>query len=204
MLMRTALIALGLWVIALHAPLAQSELQRVPILYDRPAYQSPVRGEPDDLLLLAGYGLSRDDVVVYRALARTDEPLAHPTSIPAAQNADSGVAPIVSAADVPNGLVIRLPLEIRADQSYGLWIHTSAGNWSNGVRINDARPLWISPSQVHESDIIGGLPRYLKIIGRNLQASPGQSTRVRLTGPQKLTLTAAVTAESNRAARAMD
>ncbi len=32
-----------------------------PQLYHQAAYESPVRGDPDDLLLLAGYGFEADD-----------------------------------------------------------------------------------------------------------------------------------------------
>jgi hypothetical protein len=42
-----------------------------PELYRHAAYESPVRGGPDDLLLLAGYGFSADDTVVYRTVPDT-------------------------------------------------------------------------------------------------------------------------------------
>src|SRR5262249_4186862 len=53
-----------------------------PVLYTQPAYESPVRGDPDDLLLLSGSGLSGADTVVYQAISNPLSPPAHPTSIP--------------------------------------------------------------------------------------------------------------------------
>jgi hypothetical protein len=50
-----------------------------PVLYSSAAYQSPVRADSDDLLLLPGYGFADGDVVVYRALADTTPPLGAPT-----------------------------------------------------------------------------------------------------------------------------
>src|SRR5215467_3781629 len=64
------------------------------LLYSQPAYESPVRGDPNDLLLLPGYGLTRKDVVVYSALNDTNAPLTAPADIPQDSNAQRGVAPI--------------------------------------------------------------------------------------------------------------
>jgi hypothetical protein len=160
-----------------------------PQMYHRPTYESPIRGEPDDLLLLAGYGFASDDTVVYRAI-RGMEPLAAPDTIPPLAGGDQGVAPIVSAADVPYSLTIKLPQAMRADQTYALWVRTAGGEWSHAVTINDARPLWLSPGSVYASNLPGGLPRELKIVGRNLQPSPGQATRIRLEGPERFTVRA--------------
>ena len=158
-----------------------------PQLYRQAAYESPVRGAPDDLLLLAGYGFSADDTVVYRTVANSTKPLATPKRVPTHSDAEFGVAPIVSAADLPYSLTIRLPQNLRADQTYALWVHTARGEWSKAVRINDARPLWISPAFVYASEMPASLPRELKIVGRNLQPSPGHATLIRLLGPQHFT-----------------
>jgi hypothetical protein len=155
-----------------------------PHLYRKAAYESPVRGDPDDLLLLAGYGFSVDDTVVYRAVSVTTAILATPTGVPTHSSASFGVAPIVSTADVPYSLTIKLPQAMRADQSYAIWVRTARGEWSQSVKINDARPLWLSPAYVYASGLPASLPRELKIVGRNLQPSPGQSTRIKLIGPQ--------------------
>lgn len=155
-----------------------------PKLYEQPALQSPVRGEPDDLLLLAGAGLSADDTVVYEALTDTTRPLI----VPADSNALR--VEVVSAANVPNALTVRLPAAMRSGKSYALWVRSARGEWSNGVRINDARPLWITPSRAFATASIAGLPRSVKIVGRNLRAAPGAVAAVRFTGPEVLTLPA--------------
>ena len=53
---------------------------RAPHLYARTAYQSPVRGDPDDLLVLAGDALSADVIAVYQAY--TSEIPEHPKEVP--------------------------------------------------------------------------------------------------------------------------
>ena len=44
-----------------------------PTLYGTSAYESPVRADPDDLLLLPGSSLAGNDTVVYRAVADTTQ-----------------------------------------------------------------------------------------------------------------------------------
>ncbi len=171
-----------------------------PVLYSQPDYQSPVRAEPDDLLMLAGDGLSADDVVVYRAVLQTatspadtaptgsateaDSVAAHPAVVPAASSSASGIAPVVSASGAPYQLTIRLPDTLLAGQIYELWVRNAAGEWSNGVSINDPRPLWISPAQVYASAPMAGLPRVLKVIGRNMSGNKEQMLSIRLKGPK--------------------
>jgi hypothetical protein len=169
-----------------------------PRLYGLPALQSPVRGEPDDLLLLPGYGFEAGDTVVYAALADTTAPLSPPQIVPTSSTAAAGVAPVVSSADAPYSLTVQLPGILRSGQSYGLWVRSPQQQWSNGVRINDARPLWFSPAHVYASAALGALPRELKLVGRNLQAAPGAVTMVRLSGPQQLSI--AATPEADDAA----
>jgi hypothetical protein len=168
-----------------------------PQLYRHAAYESPVRGDPDDLLLIAGYGLAADDTVVYTALADTTKALAPPSRLPTHSGADIGVASIVSSADVPYSLTIKLPQDLRPDQSYALWVRTAHGEWSKAVTINDARPLWVSPVYIYARGSVASLPRELKIVGRNLQPSPGHSTRIRLMGPQQFTGTADSSGQSS-------
>src|SRR5262245_50572077 len=69
-----------------------------PALYSQPAYESPVRGDPDDLLLLPGHGFSATDTVVYLAITDTTQLPAHP-SVPARSTAKKGIADVASAAD---------------------------------------------------------------------------------------------------------
>src|SRR5882757_4395830 len=61
-----------------------------PTLYSQPAYESPVRAGPDELLLLPGAGLAASDRVIFQ---RSDD-----------SSAPVGSAEIVSTADVPNSL----------------------------------------------------------------------------------------------------
>jgi hypothetical protein len=154
-----------------------------PHLYHQAAFESPVSGEPDDLLLLAGYGFAADDTVVYRAARYTTSAI--PERIPTDSTAESGVAPIVSTAGVPYSLTIKLPQTLRRAESYSLWVRNSHGEWSEPVKINDARPFWLSPSQVYASSMPAALPREIKIVGRNLEPAAGHETQVRLIGPQQ-------------------
>src|ERR1700694_857125 len=75
-----------------------------PQLYRQAAYESPVRGDPDDLLLLAGYGFSADDTVVYRTVPDTAKLLSVPNQVPTYSSPEFGLATIVSAANVPYSL----------------------------------------------------------------------------------------------------
>jgi hypothetical protein len=178
-------LAISLWFISAAAAAAPPQLYRLA------GYESPARADPDDLLLLAGYGFAADDTVVYRAIRDTTAPLTAPEGMPAASGEESGVAAVVSSADVPYSLTIKMPRAARIDQSYALWVHTAHGEWSTAIKINDARPLWISPAVVYASGMPAFLPRELKVVGRNLRPSLGRSTLVRLAGPQRFTGAAA-------------
>jgi hypothetical protein len=160
-----------------------------PHLYSEPAHQSPVRGAPDDLLLLAGYGLAADDVVVYAAVTGAGK-AAPPNATPKSNTDRTGIAPVVSTASVPYSLTIRLPQEMQRGQTYALWVRDAAGMWSNAVLINDARPLWLTPAYVYATEPLASLPRELKVVGRNLEPAPGAVTKVRLSGPAVLILDA--------------
>src|SRR5208282_2456839 len=93
-----------------------------PRIYSNAAYQSPVRADPDDLLLLPGYGFASGDRVVYRALADTAQSPGPPASIPSESTAESGVADVVSTLDAPYSLTIHLPAALRSNQSYAIWV----------------------------------------------------------------------------------
>jgi len=176
-----AVVLIGLLVhTALHAA--------PPTLYHQSAYQSPVRGEPDDLLLLAGDGFAPTDIVIYQATCKSQQDPTPPGNAPIESTDDSGIAPVVSTATTPSSIVVRLPNQIRSGRSYALWVRTSLNEWSNAIFINDARPLWLSPAYVYETG--KGKTRYLKVIGRNLQAADQSATQVRLIGPQTVTVRA--------------
>ena len=85
-------------------------------------------GAPDDLLLIAGNGLSADDTVVYDTVVDSARPPAPPSHLPANSTPLTGLAPIVSAADVPYSLTVRLPPVMRANQTYAFWVHTPRGS----------------------------------------------------------------------------
>ena len=160
------------------------------VIFSQSAYEGPVRGDPGDLLILAGAGFTGTDTVVYQAVPNTTQVPTAPAGVPTQSNASAGVAPIISALDAPHSLTVLLPAVLQTDQSYALWVQHSAGEWSNGVLINDARPLWITPDSAYVSANTANLPRYLKVVGRNLQPAPGATTQVMLTGPATYTLTA--------------
>jgi hypothetical protein len=169
-----------------------------PILYHQAAYESPVRGEPDDLLLIPGFGFSSDDQVVYQSVEESQGRLQHPGEIPGQSTATLGVADVVSYSNIPYSLTIRLPTTMREKQSYALWVVTKNREWSEPVQINDARPLWFSPAFVYSSARLASLPRYIKIVGRNLEPAMDDHTEVRLLGPAKIIMKAepAATAEA--------
>lgn len=161
-----------------------------PSLYSQPAYESPVRGEPDDLLLLAGYGFAADDQVVFQSVGAVTDSRQHPGLLPTESTAELGVAEVVSTANVPYSLTVRLPKFLRVGQVYALWVRNAQQEWSKSVLINDARPYWITPAYVYASAAVASLPRYLKVVGRNLQRAAGSVTEVRLIGPQDVVLKA--------------
>lgn len=169
-----------------------------PRLYSQSAYQSPVRAEPDDLLMLAGDGLDADDLVVYQASAATAPE--HPAQVPATSSPLLGTAPIVSAAGTPYQVTIRLPSNLLAGHVYRLWVKNGADEWSNGVSINDPRPLWFSPAEVYATAAIADLPRSIKIIGRNMSAADSAPLALRLNGPKLYELRGMANAESGTAA----
>jgi hypothetical protein len=182
--------ALGRFLALLTLLASTGVMAAAPQLYRDPSHESPVRGEPDDLLLLAGDGFADDDTVVYRAVWKSTEALMTPNTIPTSSDAEFGKAEVVSSAGVPYSLAIKLPRNLRADQTYALWVHTAHDEWSKAVLINDARPLWVSPAYMYASKAVASLPRELKVVGRNLQPSTGHSTLIRLLGPQTFTGTA--------------
>jgi hypothetical protein len=162
-----------------------------PLPFALPDYESPVRAEPDELLLIGGYGFSPDDEVVYQASPDGGWAPPTPPDVPGASTAEVGTAPVVNGRDAPYSLTVRMPAAIRSSQPYALWIHTSHGEWSKPVKINDARPLWFSPAYAYATAAVPGLPREIKVIGRNLQHQAAGAVRVRLQGTARYTMTAA-------------
>jgi hypothetical protein len=185
----------ALGICALACLLAPAAFAVAPTLYSQPAYESPVSGEPDDLLMLGGYGFAVDDAVVYEAVADTRPP-APPAIVPEPPTWDIGYAAVVSSNNVPHSLTIQLPRVMHPKQVYAIWVRTAQGEWSKPIRINDLRPLWLTPAFVYATSRVARLPRELKLVGRNLSPGPGEVTSVKLSGPQVVTLTAQLTAET--------
>ena len=142
-------------------------------------------------LQLVGSGLDAGDIVVYQVITYPTQLLTPPAAVSPASDGSTGTATVVSVADVPNSITVKLPAVLRTDVAYALWVQNSQGEWSNAVRINDARPLWISPDSAYATATMASLPRQLEVIGRNLQPAPGAVTQVRLHGPADFVLQAA-------------
>ena len=150
-------------------------------LYALPQYESPVRGDRGDILLLAGTGFATGTpgtVVVYQ---QQQPNMVVPTSIPTMSNATLGaITPLNVDA---YGVTVVLPGNINPGQSYFLWVVSPSGSWSNPVLINDARPMWASPGYVYSTVNRPGMERTLKIVGRNLDPAPGHQVQVTFTDP---------------------
>ena len=160
----------------------------VPLLYTGALHESPVSGSPGDLLQLTGDGLDGSCTVVYTRAAVSDTGL--PPSIPERDTQASGVAPIVSAANAPRSIIIRLPPSVTAGQVYRLWVRNRRGQWGGPALINDPRPGWFSPASVYATARVAGLPRELRLVGRNLRRDQSPTSQIRLSGPQGVVLVA--------------
>jgi hypothetical protein len=169
----------------------QYALATPPVLFSQPAYESPVRADPGDLLQLVGSGLGANDTVVYQLITDPSQLLTPPSAVSSSSDSSQGTAALVSIADAPNSITVKLPTVLQTDVTYGLWVQNPQGEWSNPVSINDARPLWISPDSAYATAAMASLPRQLKVVGRNLHPAPGAVTRVRLHGPADFVLQSA-------------
>jgi hypothetical protein len=160
-----------------------------PVLLRTPGYEAPVHGGPGDLLLLAGSGFQPTDRVVYRAADATDRVAGHPRAVPVRGTASEGSASVVKVGSPPYALTIRLPATLEPNRPYHLWVVTAAGEWSQSVSINDARPSWFTPDYAFSTVDFAGLGRSLRIVGRNLRASAARPMRIRLQGRQTYVMT---------------
>ena len=153
-----------------------------PTLIRTAGYQSPVRGEPDDLLLLAGTGFQASDQVVYAA-ADDNSAGGHPDHVPGSSTAQSGTARTVSRPDSDHAITVQLPAQMQRGRPYRLWVVTKQEEWSASVSINDPRPLWFSPAYSWSAVNIPGLDRLIRVIGRNLSTAYAPLAQLRLRGP---------------------
>lgn len=159
-----------------------------PTPYRQAAYESPVTAGGDDLLLIPGSGYDRGDIVVYAQSLDGPSIPPPPAAVPATQTRFAGQAAIVSDGADPYSLTIRLPALLSSDQPYALWIRNSHGEWSTAIKINDARPLWMSPAFVYSTQSPAGLARTLTIVGRNLEPLGHRAENLRLDGPETVLL----------------
>ncbi|MGH9561829.1 MAG: hypothetical protein ACRD3S_10270, partial [Terracidiphilus sp.] len=123
-----ALMALVLFATALCS--STQVLAAPPSLYSNPDYESPVHADPDDLLLIPGYGFAADDIVVYRAIDDSTATPSVPRVVPSGQSATEGTAAVVSTANIPYSLTVKMPAQLRGDQTYALWVRNRENEWS--------------------------------------------------------------------------
>jgi hypothetical protein len=166
-----------------------------PVLYSEELRQGPATAEPGSLVFLPGTGIPTslaNIVIVYQRVSDPNVLPAHPATIPVSSSATLGRFGAISRSDY--GVSIRMPPSSAAaglpqttpGRTYALWlVQTSAGgaSWSNTILINDPRPMWFSPSYQYVSASRPGLPRELKVVGRNLQLLPNLIVKVRLRSP---------------------
>jgi hypothetical protein len=147
------------------------------------SYESPVRANPDDLLMIAGVGFRPTDRVVYLAADAITTSDRHPSAIPRQSTTTDGIAPVVLLGTPPYAITVRLPEVLQKGRAYKLWVVTAQGEWSEPVSINDPRPQWITPAYVYSTADFANLGRRLRIVGRNLATESGKSVQIRLRGP---------------------
>ncbi|HTY49496.1 MAG TPA: hypothetical protein VMB48_07385, partial [Steroidobacteraceae bacterium] len=169
-------------VVVVHLAGAGAAWPAAPQLLHTPGYQSPVRGDPGDLLLIAGSGFQPSDRVVYAAVQGAQS-AAHPASVPATSTPTLGTAPIVLVGTPPYAITVQLPATLLRGRSYALWVVTAANEWSSPAWINDPRPQWLTPAYVYETADLADMGRTLRLIGRNLSTEAGRATQIRLQGP---------------------
>jgi hypothetical protein len=163
---------------------------RAPELLRTPGYESPVRGGPGELLLIAGTGFSSTDRVVYEAIDAAARSGTHPSAVPTQSTSTRGTSPIVKLANPPYAITTQLPELIQPGTGYHIWVVSAAGEWSAPLAINDARPLWVTPAYVYSSIDFAGLGRKLRVVGRNLDFAGASATWMQLRGPKTYVLAA--------------
>jgi hypothetical protein len=118
-----------------------------------------------------------DTKVVYQVLGSAAQPAPSPAVVPTSQTAQEGYLRVIGVS--PNGLKVVLPPVIDPGQAYAIWVanpdplNPSTFDWSLPVLINDARPMWLSPTWLYASADRPGIGRQLKVVGRNLDLGSG-------------------------------
>jgi hypothetical protein len=187
--------------IALQALFAAASVNAAaPAVFNTPGFESPVRGGPDDLLFLGGFGFSANDRVVYEAFGEDEKRAAHPAVVPDRSTRNLGTASIVKLGDPPYSLTILLPQVLDPDTMYRLWVVNAASEWSKPFTINDPRPMWVSSAFVYATADFAELGRRIRVVGRNLDPPRAtQTLRIRLQGPQTYLLSTLKSAEPHPA-----
>ena len=187
---RTLWFLLAATVAALLPLQVERAFAAAPLVLHTPGYESPVHGNPDDLLLIAGFGFKADDRVVYQKAGPADRPREHPTMVPTQTTPSLGIAPIVQMSSPPYSLTVHLPVVMTTGHPYRLWVVNAANEWSERITINEPLPLWSTPQYVNESLDRTGSGRRIRVIGRNLEQDNDQPLRIRLRGPATYVLIA--------------
>ncbi len=159
-------------------PQQPPSLEPAPEVFNTKFYQSPVRADPDDLLLIPGYGFKAGVVVVYKQVSDKPANPQPPVNIPNTNTVHEGrlyVAQITTDA-----VTVLLPEVMKAKQTYAIWVKNKNSSWSEPVLINDPRPLWITPDIAYATKSFASLAREIKVVGRNLEDA---SAKIRLSGP---------------------
>ncbi len=106
--MRVTTVAVTAFFFSIGAPCAGT-----PEVLLSPYHQSPVGGDPGDLLSISGAGFETGAKVVYVRGAGT--PPSVPPSIPPANSPDAGFLDVIEAATRPDGITVRLAKEMIKD-----------------------------------------------------------------------------------------
>lgn len=181
-------------VLASAAPPARSA---PPLVMHTPGFESAVRADADDLIMIGGTGFHASDRVIYAAAGPV--PNLHPKVVPQRSDALRGVAPIVQIGDPPYAITARMPRDILTGRSYRLWVVNAQNEWSDAVSINDPRPQWFSPTYVYATQDVANLGRRLRVIGRNLTTDAATLTAIRLRGPRTYELATVPSGSDSRA-----
>ena len=171
-----------LWAM-LASSLGTGTAAAAPSVFHTSEYETPSRGNPGDLIMIAGSGFTGSDRVVYQAEATLGASREHPQEVPARSTRELGVARIVHVGSANDSLVVELPDLMTAHQPYRLWVVDRSGDWTEPLRINDPRPLWVTPAYLDATADVAGLGRRIRIVGRNLEPNPRTPMRIRLRGP---------------------
>ncbi|MEM9598889.1 MAG: hypothetical protein AAGD06_31770 [Acidobacteriota bacterium] len=182
-----------LWIAGLSLILAGSTAARAQlVVHNTPHFQTAVRGQPGDLLMVSGSGFQRGARAFYQYAPDPSMPPAPPAPLPA--NNDPWVGELDlpfnpftlldAYVNVPDSLTMRLPLEMENHWPYAIHVLNPDGEWSDPVFINDPRPLWLSPDFAYETAQVGSSPRKLRVVGRNLEPLHSDPMVVRLSGPE--------------------